>query len=80
MSINGSPKSKEENLQKYILPTIQSHTELAIVGDGIDDKKSADFFACKFFFVGKTEDRPFVGVSDSYTLFQIRDYFISTHN
>lgn len=73
-SIHGAPASKINTLEQILAMPHMSVSDLAVVGDGSDDRKSADAVSCSFFPVGEAR-----GVSDLekiYSLFDLQYEFL----
>jgi len=51
----GGPESKISRVKKIKNLFNVQYENIAIIGDGKDDKESADYFSCDFFQVGKNE-------------------------
>lgn len=69
-SIHGAPASKINTLKKILAMPHMSVGDLAVVGDGSDDRRSADAVGCRFFEVGEAH-----GVSNlekRYSLFDLQ--------
>jgi len=59
--IFGGPATKVETLRHLIIKEKLSCSEIAIVGDGIDDRDSARLLGCDFFAVGEARGTPLNG-------------------
>ena len=71
--IYGSPRRKSETLRDAVLPLAEAPEFIAVVGDGEDDRLSAEQIGCHFFPVGKlNESQP---IDTSYDLIKIREFF-----
>ena len=71
--IYGSPRCKDENLRNYVLPMAGSPESIAVVGDGIDDRSSAEQIGCHFFPVGGLSN--YLPNENQYDLNKIRLLF-----
>ena len=73
-SIHGAPASKINTLEQILAMPHMSVSDLAVVGDGSDDRKSADAVSCSFFPVG--EARGVSNLEKIYTLFDLQYEFL----
>ncbi len=68
--VYGSPKRKEETLREVMLSFALTPKLVAVVGDGEDDRLSAETIGCHFFPVGRLQrNLPF---EEQYDLIKIR--------
>ena len=73
-SIHGAPASKINTLEQILAMPHMSVSDLAVVGDGSDDRKSADAVSCSFFPVG--EARGVSNLEKIYSLFDLQHEFL----
>ena len=63
--LHGKPATKEETLGKLIAGTGARPDRIAVVGDGADDRKSAETIGAAFFAVGdRLTDAPLMSLTD----------------
>lgn len=74
-SVSGSPATKIETLQYLIKTHDVKVEEVAVVGDGEDDRESAGAFGCNFYPVG--EGRGTLPGSKIYNLYELSNVLIS---
>ena len=67
-SIHGAPVSKINTLERILATSLVSVSDLAVVGDGSDDRESADAIGCHFFPVGEAR-----GSSDLERIYNLSD-------
>ena len=68
--INGFPRRKDETLRDVVLPLADSPEFIAVVGDGEDDRFSAEQIGCHFFPVGKLSES--LPIDARYDLHEIK--------
>ena len=73
-SIHGAPASKINTLEQILAMPHMSVSDLAVVGDGNDDLRSADAVGCSFFPVG--EARGVSNLEKIYSLFDLQYEFL----
>ena len=74
--IFGYPSTKVETLKTKVLPRFKSASRIAVVGDGLDDRKSALLTGCHFVPVGHKSDRTLSNTELSYPLCQVKAMLI----
>lgn len=52
-SIYGAPETKADILARHVVPLAGDASRVAVVGDGGDDRESAQLIGCRFFPVGE---------------------------
>jgi phosphoglycolate phosphatase-like HAD superfamily hydrolase len=67
--VSGSPREKIDTL-KSLISSDTSSAQLAVVGDGEDDKKSAEQIGCHFFPVGEAR-----GINTSEKIYTLPEIF-----
>ena len=75
----GSPTNKIDILRKQIIPRMTNGSAIVVVGDGLDDQKSAEAVGCKFLLVGQDENKGLTGRHKSYSLKEIREILIGNY-
>ena len=70
--IFGYPATKIETLRNRVLPRFKSASRIVVVGDGMDDMKSALLAGCHFVPVGHKNDRTLSDTELCYSLCQVK--------
>lgn len=73
-AIYGAPETKAEILTRHVVPLAGDASRVAVVGDGCDDRESAQLIGCRFFPVGEARGASPSSSEHIYTLPELANF------